>query len=52
VKVSPHRFTSEEHGLVLRRYWTNAWQSCALKRNCTPGQQRRIDNPASVRAPL
>jgi transposase len=37
-----HRFTSEEHGLVLRRYWTNACQSCTLKRSCTPGQQRRI----------
>jgi transposase len=37
-----HRFTSEEHGLVLRRYWTNACQSCPLKRSCTPGQQRRI----------
>ena len=37
-----HRFTSEEHGLVLRRYWTNACQTCALKRSCTPGQQRRI----------
>jgi transposase len=37
-----HRFTSEEQGLVLRRYWTNACQSCALKRRCTPSKQRRI----------
>ncbi len=22
-----HRFTSEEHGLILRRYWTNACQT-------------------------
>jgi transposase len=37
-----YRFTNEEHGLVLRRYWTNACQSCALKRSCTPSKERRI----------
>ena len=26
-----HRFTNEENGLVLRRYWTNACRTCALK---------------------
>jgi transposase len=36
------RFTNEEHGLVLRRYWTNACQSCALKPSCTPSKERRI----------
>ena len=28
---SPTRFTNEENGLVLRRYWTNACRTCALK---------------------
>jgi transposase len=26
----------------LRRYWTNACQSCAIKQRCTTGKQRRI----------
>lgn len=37
-----YRFTSVENGLNLRRYWTNACQSCALKSRCTTGIQRRI----------
>jgi hypothetical protein len=37
-----YRFTNEEHGLVLRRYWTTACQSCVLKRSCTPSKERRI----------
>jgi hypothetical protein len=37
-----HRFTNEEHGLVLRRYWTTACPNCALKRTCTPSKERRI----------
>jgi len=37
-----YRFTSQEKGLVLRRYWTNACQSCALKERCTTGRERRI----------
>jgi len=37
-----YRFTSEEHGMALRRYWTNACQSCAIKHDCTTGKQRRI----------
>ena len=28
--------------MVLRRYWTNACQSCAIKDNCTTGKERRI----------
>ena len=28
--------------LVLRRYWTNTCQSCAIKRRCTTGKERRI----------
>jgi hypothetical protein len=26
-----HHYATEENGLVLRRYWTNACQSCAIK---------------------
>src|SRR5260370_3881510 len=35
-------FTNEENGLVLRRYWTNACRTCAVKAQCTKGPQRRI----------
>jgi transposase len=38
----PYRYTNEEDGLILRRYWTNACQSCAIKKNCTSGKERRI----------
>ena len=34
--------TNEENGLVLRRYWTNACQSCAIKQRCTTGKERQI----------
>jgi Transposase DDE domain len=37
-----YHYTHEEHGLVLRRYWTNACQSCAIKQTCTSGKERRI----------
>ena len=37
-----YRYTNEENGLVLRRYWTNACQSCAIKQRCTTGKERRI----------
>src|SRR5438094_3173773 len=37
-----YHFTNEEHGLVLRRYWTNACQSCAVKHSCTTAKERRI----------
>jgi transposase len=37
-----HHFTTEENGLVLRRYWTNACQNCAIKHSCTTGKERRI----------
>ena len=37
-----YRFTSEEKGLTLRRYWTSACQSCAIKDRCTTGKERRI----------
>jgi transposase len=37
-----YRYTNEEHGMRLRRYWTNACQSCAIKQICTSGKERRI----------
>ena len=37
-----YHYTTEEKGLVLRRYWTNACQSCAIKHSCTTGKERRI----------
>jgi transposase len=37
-----YRYTTEENGLVLHRYWTNVCQSCAIKRSCTTGKERRI----------
>ena len=38
----PYRFTSEEDGKQLRRYWTTACQTCSLKSQCTTGPERRI----------
>ena len=37
-----YRYTNEENGLTLHRYWTNACQTCAIKHLCTPGKERRI----------
>ena len=37
-----YRFTTEEHGLVVRRYWTNVCQNCVIKNQCTTGKERRI----------
>ena len=35
-------YSNEENGLVLRRYWTNACRTCAIKHQCTTGKERRI----------
>ena len=37
-----YRYTNEEKGLTLRRYWSNACQACAIKQRCTTGRERRI----------
>ena len=37
-----YRYTNEENGLTLRRYWTSACQGCSIKSRCTPAEQRRI----------
>jgi transposase len=38
----PYRYTNEEAGKTLRRYWTTACQDCSLKSQCTTGPERRI----------
>ncbi len=37
-----HRYTTEEAGLVVHRYWTNHCQTCKIKARCTTGKERRI----------
>ena len=37
-----YRFEGVEHGLTMRRYWTNACRTCAIKGRCTTGIERRI----------
>jgi hypothetical protein len=37
-----YHYTNQENGLALRRYWTNACQSCAIKSSCTTSKDRRI----------
>jgi hypothetical protein len=38
----PYRFTNEQDGKRMRRYWTTACQTCSLKSQCTTGPERRI----------
>jgi len=37
-----YRYSNEEAGKMLRRYWTAACQACALKAKCTTARERRI----------
>jgi hypothetical protein len=37
-----YRYTAEENGQKLQRYWTNACGHCKLKDSCTTGKERRI----------
>ena len=41
-EVLTYRYTTEEGGLVLRRYWTNVCQRCPIKARCTTGSERRV----------
>lgn len=41
-KTLTYRYTCEENGLRLRRYWQNDCQHCPLKSRCTTGKERRI----------
>jgi hypothetical protein len=37
-----YRYSNEEDGKELRRYWTTACSGCRLKPHCTTGPERRI----------
>ena len=37
-----YRFTAQEHGKTIRRYWTTACPTCPLQPRCTTGPERRI----------
>jgi hypothetical protein len=42
-----YRYTNEEDGKTLRRYWTTASQACTVKSKCTTGKESRADRPFS-----
>ena len=44
-KKLAYHYTTEENGLVLRRYWTNVCQSCAIRPTCTTGKETSTDHP-------
>jgi hypothetical protein len=37
-----YRYTNQERGLTLRRYWSKACLTCTIKEKCTTGKERRI----------
>ncbi len=37
-----YRYTREERGLQVRRYWINECQTCPVQGRCTNGTERRI----------
>ena len=37
-----YRYTTQEKGLTLHRYWASTCQSCTLKERCTTAKERRI----------
>jgi transposase len=37
-----YSFTTQEHGLILHRYLTNACRNCVIKHRCTTAKERRI----------
>jgi len=37
-----YRFTGEENGLQMRRYWSSSCPQCPIKAQCTPSDYRRI----------
>ncbi|MER2554224.1 MAG: IS1182 family transposase [Thauera sp.] len=41
-KIAIHRFTTEEAGKTLHKYWSSDCPQCLLKPRCTKGQNRRI----------
>jgi hypothetical protein len=47
-----YRFTREERGVQIRRYWSSACPNCPIKAQCTPSDYRRISRwntrPSSI----
>jgi len=41
-EIAGYRFSSEEKGKVIRRYWSSACPTCPIKSQCTTGKNRRI----------
>ena len=37
-----YRFTRQENGKMIRRYWSSACPQCTLKPQCTTGKYRRV----------
>ncbi len=37
-----YRFSSEDKGKIMRRYWSSSCVGCSLKPQCTTGKYRRI----------
>ena len=37
-----HRTTTTEKGKQIKRYWTSVCSSCAIKEQCTTGNERRV----------
>ena len=37
-----YRYTAEERGIPIRRYWINGCKTCPLRSNCTTGNERWI----------
>lgn len=37
-----YRYTRDEDGLAMRRYWTTACRDCPLKSRCTTAKERRV----------
>jgi hypothetical protein len=37
-----YRYTTEERGIQIRRYWINGCKTCPLRTDCTTGNERRI----------
>ena len=48
-----YRFTRQENGLTIHRYWSSACPRCAIKPQCTIGDYRRVsrwENEAVIEA--
>jgi hypothetical protein len=41
-QIAIYRYTREENGLQIHRYWSSACPECPMKRRCTPSDYRRI----------